>query len=78
MIAPSRRQDIIWSSAGILLIETLGTRFSEILSKIHTFLFNKKYLKMLSAQWLQLCLGLNVLSSIQHSENTGDTKYMYV
>ena len=30
-LSPDRRQAIIWTSAGILLIRTLGTNFSEIL-----------------------------------------------
>ena len=29
-LSPGRRQAIIWTNAGILLIETLGTNFSEI------------------------------------------------
>ena len=36
-MSPGRRQAIIKTNAGILLIETLGTNFSEILSEIHTF-----------------------------------------
>ena len=40
-----RRQAIIWTNAGILLIETLGTNFSEILIKILTFSFKKMRLK---------------------------------
>ena len=47
--------------AGILLIVPLGTSFSEILIKIHTFQFKKMYLKMTSAKWQPFCLGLNVL-----------------
>ena len=35
----TRRPAIIWTNAGILLIGTLGTNFSEILCKIHTFSF---------------------------------------
>ena len=31
------RQAIIWNNAGILLIEPLGTNFSEILIEIYTF-----------------------------------------
>ena len=31
-LSPGRRQAIIWTNAGILLIGTLGTYFSEILS----------------------------------------------
>ena len=59
--SPGRRQAIIWTSAGILLIWTLGTNFSEILSEIHAFSFKKMHLKMSSAKWRPFCLGLNVL-----------------
>ena len=44
-LSPSRRQSIIWTNAGILLTEPLGTNFSEILIKIHTFSFKKMHLK---------------------------------
>ena len=60
-LSPGRRQAIIWTNAGILLRGTLGTNFSEILSKIHTFSFKKMHLKISSAKWLQFCVGLNVL-----------------
>ena len=37
-LSPGHRQAIIiWTNAGILLIPTLGTKFSEILNEIHTF-----------------------------------------
>ena len=36
-LSPIRRQVIIWTNAGILLIRTLGTNFSEMLIPIHTF-----------------------------------------
>ena len=61
-LSPSRRQAIIWTNAGILLIWTLGTNFSEILSEIHAFSFKKMHLKMSSAKWRPFCLGLNVLT----------------
>ena len=57
-LSPGRRQAIIWTNAGLLLTGSLGTKFSEILIEIHTFLFKKIYLKMLSAKWRQFCLGL--------------------
>ena len=38
-LSPGRRQAIIWTNAGILLIGPLGTNFSEILIEIHTFSF---------------------------------------
>ena len=50
-LSPDRRQAIIWTNAGILLIRTLGTNFSEILSEIHAFSFKKRHLKMSSAKW---------------------------
>ena len=60
-LSPGRRQAIIWTSAGILLIGSLGTNFSEILIGIQTFSFKKMQLKMSSAKWRPFCLGLNVL-----------------
>ena len=36
-LAPDRRQAIIWTNAGILLIGSLGTNYSDILIEIHTF-----------------------------------------
>ena len=47
---PVQRQAIIWTNAGILLIGLLGTKFSEILIKIHTFSFKKLHLEMSSAK----------------------------
>ena len=61
-LSPGRRQAIMWTNAGILLIGTLGTNFNEILSEIHTFSFKKMYLKISFAKWRPFCLGLNVLS----------------
>ena len=40
---PGRRQAIIKTNAGILLIRALGTNFSEILSEIHIFSFHKVF-----------------------------------
>ena len=48
--SPGWRQAITWMNNGILLIGSLGTNFSEILIEIHTFLFKKIHLKMLSAK----------------------------
>ena len=60
-LSPGRRQAIIWTNAGILLIRTLGTNFSEILGEIHSFSFSKVHLKMSSAKWRPFGLGLNEL-----------------
>ena len=61
-LLPDRRQAIIWTSAGILLIEALGTNFSEIFIEIHAFSFKEMHLKMSSGKWQPFCLSLNVLS----------------
>ena len=63
-LSPGRRQAIIWTNAGILLIRTLGTNFSEILSEICALSFKKLELKMSSAKWRRFCLGLNVLIAV--------------
>ena len=63
--SPDRRQAIIWTSAGISLIRTLGTNLSEILSEIRMFSFTKTHLKMSSGKWRPFCLGLNVLTHTQ-------------
>ena len=63
-LSPGRRQAIIWTNAGILLIWPLGTNFSEILIAIETFSFKKMHLKISSAKWRPFCLGLNVLNCI--------------
>ena len=61
-LSPGRRQAIIWTNAGILLIGPLETNFSEILSEIQSFSFKKMHLKMSSGKWRPYCLGLNVLT----------------
>ena len=59
-----RRQVIIWTNAGILLIAPLGTNFSEILIEIQTFSLKKIRLKMSSAKCCSLRPNLNVLTEI--------------
>ena len=63
-LSPGRRQAIIWTNVGILLIGPLGKNFDEILIGIQTFSFKKTHLKMSSAKWRPFCLGLNVLISV--------------
>ena len=58
-LSAGRRQAIIWTNAGILLIRPLETNFSEILIKFHTFSFKKIHLKTSSGKWRPCCLGLN-------------------
>ena len=38
-LSPGRRQAIIWTNAGVLLIGPLKTNFSELLIEIYAFLF---------------------------------------
>ena len=61
-LPPGQRQAIIWINDGIWPIGPLGTNFSDILSKVYTFLFTKMYLKMSSGKWQPFCLELNVLT----------------
>ena len=70
-LSPGRRQAIIWTNAGLLLIGPLGTNFNEILSKIHKFSFKKKHLKMSSGKWRLFCLGLNVLKQLYPVQGQG-------
>ena len=61
-LSPGRRQAIVWTNAGILLIGPLATNFNEILIEIHTFSFKKMHSKISSGKWRLFCLGLNVLN----------------
>ena len=63
-LSPGRRQTIIWTNAGMLLIGHVETNFDEILIEILTFSFKKMCLKLSSAKWLQFCLGLNELKQL--------------
>ena len=60
-LPPGRRQAIILTNAGILLIEPLETNFSEILIEIYIFSTMKMHLKLSSEFLRPFCLGLNVL-----------------
>ena len=59
-LSPDRCQAIISTNAGILLIGSIGTNFSEILIGIHIFLFKKMHLKMSPGKWRPFSLGLKV------------------
>ena len=61
-LSPGRRQAIIWTNAGILLIRPLGTNFSEFLVEILIFSFKKMHLKVSSAKRRPFCLGLSELT----------------
>ena len=63
-LSPGQRQPIIWTNAGILLIQPLGTNVSEILIKIPIFSLEKMHLKVSSAKWRPFCLSLKVLGHL--------------
>ena len=54
-LAPGRRQAIIRTNAGILLIGPLGTKFNEILIEIHTFSLRK---------WDEIVLAMALVQSL--------------
>ena len=63
-LSPGRRQAIIWTNARILLIEPLGTNFSDILIETYAFSLKKIRLKMSSGKRRPFCVGLNVLKNV--------------
>ena len=70
-LSPGRRQAIIWTIAGILLIGPMGTNFSEILIGIQTFSFKKMHFKMASAKWRPSCLALTItLQGLDKTDNS--------
>ena len=62
-LSPGRRQAIIWTNAGILLIGSLRKNFSETLIDILRFAFQKMHLKMSSGKWRPSCLDPIVLNN---------------
>ena len=76
-LSPGRRQAIIWTNAGIMLIRPLGTNFSEMLIAIVTCSFMKMRLKVSSAKWRPFCLDLNVLNWYTLYGSRGVTTRLY-
>ena len=70
-LSPGRRQAIIRTNAGILLIRPLGINFSEFVVEILIFSFKKRRLKVSSAKWRLFCLGLNELTVLPANRNPG-------
>ena len=76
-LSPERRQAIIWSNAGILLIGRLGTNFSDILIEIQTFFFEENTFEnvvcemLFISSWPQCVNGCQALSGqqIRHSDS---------
>ena len=61
-LSPGRRQAIIRTNAGVLLIRPLGTNFSKISIEILIFSFKEMRLNVSSTKRWPFCLGLNVLT----------------
>ena len=57
-LSPGRRQTIIQTDGGILLIRQLRTNRSEIRIQILTLSLKKMHLKVSSAKWRPFCLSL--------------------
>ena len=55
-LAPDWQQAIIWTNSRVFLIQSIGTNFNQILSKIHTFSFKKMHLNMSSGKLRLFCL----------------------
>ena len=68
-LSPGRRQAIIGTNDGILLIRTSETDVSENLSEMHTFSFKEIDLKISSEKCRPFFFGLNVLR-VWHHLNT--------
>ena len=62
--SPGRRQAIIWTNAGILLIGTLWTNFSEILSKIYTFFIQENAFENVVCEMAAISSGPQCVKSI--------------
>ena len=70
-LSPDRRQAIIWTNAGTLLIVPLWTNFSEIGIGIQTFPAKKMHLKISSAKLRLFCLAFNVLQDMFYWSSNG-------
>ena len=71
-LSPGRRQAIIRTNAGILLIRPLGTNFSDFLVEILMFSFKKMRLKVSSAKRRPFCLGLSELKRHENMSRCTD------
>ena len=67
-LTTGRRQAIIPTNAGILLIRPWGTTLGENWLKFIYFALKKMHLKMLSGTWRPYCLGLKVFKQSRVSQ----------
>ena len=75
-LSPGRRQAIIWTNAGILLIKPLKTHFNEILIEIFIFSFKKIHLKM--AAILSRSQWINTLRPRQNGRHFPDDIFKWI
>ena len=75
-LSPERRQPIIWTNAGLLLMGILGTNFIEILIEIQTLSLEKMRLKMSSAKSCSFRPGLNVLR--EHGDDMVKIRFFFL
>ena len=66
-LSPGRRQAIIWTNDGILLIRTL---FSEILSKTHTLSYSKMHFKTSSVKRRPFCPSVDYANKPQQNRQS--------
>ena len=62
-LPPIRRQAIIWTSAELLSIEPLGTKFIDNLTEMQNFSFTKMHMKISFAKGWPFCPGEDELTS---------------
>ena len=74
-LSPGRRQAIIWTNAGILLIRTLGTNFSEILNRNSSIFIQDNAFENVVWKMAAICLGLNVLTAYMPQKERASVGY---
>ena len=66
-LSPGRRQAIIWTNAGILLIRPLGIKLQWNFNRNSNIFIQENALENVVCQMASICLGLNVLTlSVLH------------
>ena len=68
-MSPGRRQVIIWTNVGLLLIGTLRTNFSEILSEIFAFSLKKNVFENVVCKMATTLLWPQCVNSVEVSKS---------
>ena len=77
LLSPGRRQAIIWTNTGILLIRSQERNLNETLIEINIFSLKKMHLKIKSGKWRPFYVGLNVLRRDIEGDGTKLECYIY-